>query len=618
MNARFIRIKKEGRALFWPWCAVVVAGASPIVLPHEYAEPMSFLSFFLGVPLLAILSIGNEFQHRTLSLWLTQPFSRMQLWVEKMIVMCSAALSAALVSGIVMLSITWPLMRPTYRLAAIVYVLVTVASATLCTLATRSTLGGLALFSGLLFLGSLFSGGISEPPPPGQPLHVVPSLAATLTIIPVGICFAALMLWLSARKLAHFQVAGGSAEGDLLMAGPVLMPEALAAWFRPRPSGALLNLVRKEFRLLRPLWVMGLLVLLYVACLAMFRLLPSPPVAEPRTVLQWALLGPLVSVCIAIAGLAGILSLGEEKTSGTHAWHMTLPISSRRQWLIKFVVSMLAGVSCSVLLPVIVMMVAGSLFGSPWMYVTPGALRDDLILAAVLTFVCFWCACAANGTVRAAAWTLPLTVAVVLAMVAGTWLGHELARNTGTLADFVVSAFHLSPQAFAAIAESVRENALWMFVPTLLLAVFQSYRLFRAQPQNGALWMLRCLAPLVAITILWSFCLSAGLLSSHWQPFDETREAIDKIQPGNANLQLTGDDLAKRSPLTATTQRWLRGSRITFVPHSGASTAPPSSPPVTSGHVGLSGYLATIHLASGVECQLTATSHGGSAATCSH
>jgi hypothetical protein len=297
---------------------------------------------------------------------------------------------------------------------------------------------------------------------------------------------------------------------------------------------------------------------------------------------------------------------------------MTLPISSRRQWLIKFVISMLAGVSCSVLLPVIVMMVAGSLFGSPWMYVTPGALRDDLIVAAVLTFVCFWCACAANGTVRAAAWTLPLTVAVFLAMVAGTSLGQELARTTGTLNDFVVSSFHLSPSAFAAVAESVRASALWMFVPTLLLAVFQSYRLFRAQSQNGTVWMLRCLAPLVAITILWSFSLSAGLLSSHWQPFDESRQAIDKIQPGNANLQLTGDDLAKRSSLTATTQRWLRGSRITIVPRSNASTALASTQAITPGHARLFGYLATIHLASGVECQLTVASRGGSAATCNH
>lgn len=600
MNARWIRIKKEVRALFWPWCAVVIAGASPMILPHDYAEPMSFLSFFLGIPLLATLSIGNEFQHRTLSLWLTQPLSRVQLWGEKMMLMCCAALSAALISGAVMLFVTWPHMHPTYKLAAIVYVLVTVASATLWTLAARSTLGALALFSGLLFLGSLFSGGFSAPPGPGQPLQVVPSLAATLTIIPAGLCLAAFMLWLGARKLARFELAGGTADGDLLMAGPVLMPEGLAGWFRARPAGALLNLIRKEFRLLRLLWVIELLVLLDVACVAALRLFPSPPGAEPRTVLQWALFGPLVSVCIAMAGLAGILSLGEEKTSGTHAWQMTLPISSRRQWLIKFVMAMLAGPSCSVLFPVLTLIVVGSFFGSPWMYVTPGALRDDLILAAVLTFVCFWCACAANGTVRAAALTLPLTAAVVLAAFAGTRLGQELARATGTLKDFLVSSFHLSPQAFTSIAESAGASAVWLFIPTLLLALFQSDRLFRAQPQSGVRWMMRCLLPLVAITMLWTFFLSAALLASRWQPFDETRQALDKIYPATANPELTGDDLALHVPLTATTQRWLRGSSIT----------------VTPDRSHFSGYLARIHLASGLECRLTVARRGGTAASC--
>ena len=599
MNARLMRIKKEVRALFWPWCAVVTAGASPMILPHDYAEPMSFLSFFLGIPLLATLSIGNEFQHRTLSLWLTQPLSRMQLWREKMIVMCSAALSAALVSGAVMLLVTWPDMRPTYKLAAIVYVLVTVASATLWTLAARSTLGALALFSGLLFLGSLFSGGISEPPRPGQP-QVVPSLAATVTIIPAGLCLAALMLWLGARRFARFQLAGGAADGDLLMAGPAFMPAALAAWFRPRAAGALLNLIRKEFRLLRPLWAIELLVVLYVACLAMFRLLPAPPVPEPRTVLQWAIFGPLVSVCIAIAGLAGILSLGEEKTSGTHAWHMTLPISSRRQWLVKFVMAMLAGPSCAALFPLLIMIVAGSFYGSPWMHVTPGVLRDDLILAAILTFTCFWCACAANGTVRAASWTLPLTVAVVLAMLAGAWLGQELASVTGTLSDFVISAFHLSPQAFASIAESARASALWLFAPTLLVAVFQSYRLFRSESQTGLLSMLHRLAPPLAITIVWNFALFAALLSSHWQPFDETRQALGKVYPATTNLELTGDDLALHVPQAATTKRWLRGSSIAIAPD--------------RSH--LSGYVARIHLASGLECWLAVAQSGGTAGSC--
>jgi len=78
-NPRAIRLKKEARALFWPWCATMVAGMLPTVVPHVYAEPFSFLSFFMGVPLLASLSLGNEFREHTLSLWLSQPRRRVQL-----------------------------------------------------------------------------------------------------------------------------------------------------------------------------------------------------------------------------------------------------------------------------------------------------------------------------------------------------------------------------------------------------------------------------------------------------------------------------------------------------------------------------------------------------------
>ncbi len=35
MISRLVRIKKETRALFWPWCAVMIAGALPIFFPHS-------------------------------------------------------------------------------------------------------------------------------------------------------------------------------------------------------------------------------------------------------------------------------------------------------------------------------------------------------------------------------------------------------------------------------------------------------------------------------------------------------------------------------------------------------------------------------------------------------
>jgi hypothetical protein len=195
---------------------------------------------------------------------------------------------------------------------------------------------------------------------------------------------------------------------------------------------------------------------------------------------------------------------------------------------------------------------------------------------------------------------MPVIAAIPFASAGGLWLGQALARIAGTLRDFVVSSLHLSPLALASVADFARSGVLWLFIPTLLLALIQSYWLFRTPRQKSALWMLRSVLPLVAATILWSFSASAGFLSSQWEPFAETSRAIDQFQAGRAKLDLTGEDLTNGSPVTALTERWLKGSSITV--------APDQSHP--------SGYLATIRLASGLECRLTVTPYGGTVASC--
>jgi hypothetical protein len=528
----------------------------------------------------------------------------MQLWAEKMTVMFAAVLSAGMVCGTAMFSFALPSMNLSYnKAAAVAYVIITMASATFWTLAARSTIGGFALISCIFIAFYLFVGKAEGLPAQGEGFVAVHSATATIALIAAFcVCFSGLMLWLGARKLERFQLTGGASDEDLLTAGPTLMPEALAGWFRCRPSGAFLNLIRKEFRLLRPLWVIELVVVPYLAFLAVFRLLPAPAVPFPETVLEWAILGPPWAACIGLAGLGGILSVGEERRSGTQAWHMTLPISARRQWLVKLVVGMLSGLACSMLLPLLTMIAVGSLFGSPFMYVYLPFVPAWLTVYPILIFACFWCACAANGTVRAAIWVAPATAAIFLASSGGIWLAQELARTSGTLKDFVLSSLHLSPLALTKITDSAREGVLWLFVPAMLLALIQSYRLFRRQPQNSTLWMLRCMMPLVAVTILWSFSAYAGFVSSSWQPFDETRQALDKLHAGAAKLEFTGEDVAKTSHLTPPTQRWLRGSSITVVPE--------------RSH--LSGYVATIHLASGLRCRLIVTHSGGTAPSCAY
>src|ERR1019366_294267 len=100
MNAKATRILKEARPLFWPWCAVVIAGVLPLVHPLHSMRWISLIGFYLGIPLLATLPLGNEFQHRTLSLLLSQPVRRMEIWGEKLSVTVVAVLSAVLVFAI--------------------------------------------------------------------------------------------------------------------------------------------------------------------------------------------------------------------------------------------------------------------------------------------------------------------------------------------------------------------------------------------------------------------------------------------------------------------------------------------------------------------------------------
>ena len=607
MNASVIRLKKEARALFWPWCAVTMMGVLPAgFLDGLWAplEALPFMGFFFGIPLLATLSLGNEFHYRTLSLWLSQPSGRVRIWGEKLIVSFAAVLSAVAAFAIGQFVLARNPVDSTIAAVAIAYALVTAASATFWTLVARSTLGGLILNANLLgainFVLMLSS-------PEMEPTAIWASILTA--VYAVGIVYAGLMLWLGARKLSRFQVTGGDAGDDLLMSGPALMPESLAGWFRSRPSGASLNLIRKELRLLRPLWLSALGAALLLAGLAIFRLIPDFSHLPAPLDAARVFVGVVMLLFLLVPVLAGSLSLGEERTSGTHAWHLTLPVSARRQWFVKLAVAGLAALLCAVALPLLVLVAGGSIHGSPSMYVDSiYAGRGDslfslpawLLLVSVLTLASFWCACATNGTVRAALWVFPVTNAIFFAGIGGMWLGQQLANLTGSLSDFVVSWFQLSPLAFTIHGRPGQFVDLAGILPmsfvlvAVLFGVIQSYRLFRTQPQDNPLWMLRCLLPLVLIALLTSLSVSAGFVFSQWDPFHEIRQALSQRQPATARLELAGQDLANAAPLSSLTRRWLRDSRISVVPDQGHS-----------------GYFATIHLPSGLDCRLSVNHYGG-------
>src|SRR5262245_57176728 len=103
MSVQILRLKKEARAIFWPWCAIVLARLL-LYLPIHPESTGVFLTqglldalvgaFWLGIPLLAALPFGIEFQHQTMGLLFSQPMDRREIWHEKWLVMVSAIVSA--------------------------------------------------------------------------------------------------------------------------------------------------------------------------------------------------------------------------------------------------------------------------------------------------------------------------------------------------------------------------------------------------------------------------------------------------------------------------------------------------------------------------------------------
>ena len=614
MNAQ--RMYKEARPLVWPWCAVVCAGALPLLHPPQPLGEVSYLVFVLGILLLATLPFGNEFQHRTFSLLLSQPISRMQIWREKLSITAIAVFTAALVfeasrraSGVHAGREFWG-----YAVAATI---VFVASAPFWTLFTRSIVGGVVLNFGAYFLILVVGGFFWRW---GYGKLAASTFFATMGFESLG--YAGLMLWLGWRKLAKFQATGGMAGGDLLTAGPDVLPGALVSWLRCRPTGAVLNLIRKEFRLLRPVWLISLLAAVDWACLTLLGLL-HPQGLNSSFGTAVISVGGISTFVIAV--LAGSLSLGEERTSGTHLWHLTLPVSARRQWLIKLFMALFAGILCAALLPVLVLIAGGFRFGSPFRFVDVHTAMVWLLTASLLTFASFWCACAANGTVRAALWLLPTMGALLLAIDFSEWVAREVMDLFFSRFDpFVDFRFTnaVSNINFFVIRATPMPFLEFLLVPALLFAVIQSYRLFRTQLQDRTLSVIRNVLPLALLAFLSGFLLLASYhFVDHaklqmWTMFRETHEAIEKIRPGTANLdathplELTVDDLAKAAPLSDRTRRWLRDSRITVAPdkpHPGQSyccggnsrsvTFPPDKT--------YSWYLASVDLASGSHCTLS-------------
>src|SRR5262245_37519641 len=208
MTGMQVRLRKEARLMFWAWCVVGAVGLLTW-LPYRWiSNPfagITSLGFWIGIPLLATLPLGSEFQYGTLPLLLSQPNDRNKMWREKWIVMGSAVLSATIVYWFPSVVVQHELWSSMF---AGVWMITAACSATFWTLNAKSTIGGLILNLLQGFWMMTVWKVVVSFLPSGETRSVL--VIGTFA----GFSYAFAMLWLGNRRLMRFQAIGESTGND--------------------------------------------------------------------------------------------------------------------------------------------------------------------------------------------------------------------------------------------------------------------------------------------------------------------------------------------------------------------------------------------------------------------
>ena len=633
MTASSVRIMKEVRLVAWPAAGVTVCAALALVMLRYKmqwgpinSETLTAGAFFAGLPLLAGLGIGSEFQYRTLMMTLAQPIERHEIWrVKNLVASAIIALPALLFSfgATSQFADSW--------LLPLLYVVTFSAAAFPMTLIARSSIGGAALnalATAPVFWGAVWA--IEYSRSHGRLVTIT-----TLFTSAILLSYAAGMVLLGRRMFICFQAAEGMQSVESALPGADLVPAFIADAFRCRPSGVVLNLVRRELRLLRLVWPLTFLLIAAWTALIVFHIFPI----DDAHMYRMPLLALTIMISVLIALLSGSLSLGEERTWGTHDWQLTLPLSSSSQWGVKLAIGISISVFCGALVPMAVLTIAHKLTGNP-QYLLPHAvtLLWPADMAAV-TLLAFWAACMVKGTAKASMLAFPALGIAMAGAPLGNWAGDLISMIFPRLLERLVASIGVIP---AVAATTYIYMALahieWVFVAAVVVCagvlVLQSHRLFREQGEDRPRRIIRRIAPIFILAF------SGGLLTNilvelmygtfeHARPVANemmwTVERATMLRASPTPFRMDADQAMTGLPLSQETRDLLAGSSILIVP------GPPYSQ--SGGYVGAFGgnstpwlesrshaFTAVIRTPRGSTCLLTfrqfGTKYGGGGVRC--
>ncbi len=434
------RLWKETRGLLPLFIGTLFVISVPLLIRRARFGLSSLLPLAVGCTVMAAMAFGNEFQHRTLPLLLSQPVARRVLWRDKMIVV---GLAILLSFGLALrLQDAWGSSEAgdMGRLAVLVLIpLCAFCGAPYLTLVTRSSIAGIVfalILPNLIGWLAVLLSSLSPTPATGE---LEPAVWSRIGVensgfIAVAVSLAvycAVCLWRGYARFQKLQVVDGPAS-------EVSLPGDLPRWLQriqqpmaARLSGPFGMLVRKELGLQHMSFLTAGTFCVVAAAGALLYWLRRDWGA-PLLVVEFALY-----LC-AMPFLVGALSIAEERGWGIAEWHLSLPPSAGQQWAAKMLVTLSASLGLGLLLPGGWFFGISALLGKPDFEFPPvlGAFASSVLVCALLTTLSAYAGSFTKSTVPAILLAIALSLGILACFQLVPLFGGDFSILYGTHGEY--------------------------------------------------------------------------------------------------------------------------------------------------------------------------------------
>ena len=320
-------VTKEVRALWPAWLASLAAMTADAVVDLGPFRGLGIAAFFFGSATLGALSIGHEYQHRTMTWLLSQPARRAHFFLVKLGVLVPMLLTIGAVAAVVGFPrVHLESQRLWFAWLPVLYVL---CVAPWLTMVFRSALAGaiftLSLPGAALTVGQLLYVAAYQ--------RVLPEHAVITILWRASIVLCAVGAVMSWRTFMRLEAIDGPAS-DLSLQW-LRWPGTAAAGAPALMKGdPIWLLIKKEFRLQQMSLVVGGLYVVGHLGAASLR----PMFSHSKDVFD----ALTVFYVLLISLFIGSVASAEERQLGTLEWQTLLPVASSKQWAVKvgFVLSL--------------------------------------------------------------------------------------------------------------------------------------------------------------------------------------------------------------------------------------------------------------------------------------